>query len=307
MTRNRAILAALMLGALPAICAGQDYYGSGRGRSQIDTTVSIDGRGSIDLSIISGRINVVAWNRQDVKILASVERGFVRLDASPSRVRLSLEGDRGKIGEARFDLSVPVGSRVIMNSVSGDLSVMGTKGEVDAHSVSGDIDIADASRRVTSESVSGSQKISNVDGDVRAGAVSGRLEMQNINGDIESETVSGRIIMNDARSKFVRAESVSGRLAYSGTLDPAGRYEFQSHSGSIRLAIPENSGALFHVETFSGSVESDFPAILQPNRGEGSQGRFEFKVGDGRARVTAETFSGRVYIIRGLSRDTSGD
>ena len=304
MTMNwkKAGLIALIAAALPAVASAQDYA---LRRAQIDTVVALEKEGTVDLTIISGKIRVVGWDRQDVKISARIDRGFVRMDAGMSRVRIGVEGDRGRAGEAIFELSVPRGARVIMNSVSGDLYASGTRGEINAESVSGDIDVSDVWRRLSAQSVSGSQKITNVAGDVHSEAVSGRIEIQNVTGDIEAESVSGRVLMLDVTSKFVKAGSVSGRVVFAGPIDPAGRYEFESHSGSIRLAVPENTGALVRVETFSGHVESDFPVTLQPNRG--NQGRFEFQIGNGRARISAETFSGSINIIRGTSRDISGE
>lgn len=287
-----------LLCALPAAASAQDYAIR---RSKIDTIVPLERNGTVDLTIVSGRIRVIGWDRDDVKLSASTDRGFVRLDAGMSRVRLSVEADRRRVGEAAFELSVPRGTRLIMNSVSGDLSSTKTLGEVNAESVSGDIEVSDVVRRLSIQSVSGSQRIADVAGDVRAGAVSGRIEMDNITGDIEAESVSGRIVLLDVKSRFVKAGSVSGRVAFAGSIDPAGRYEFESHSGSIRLAVPDNTGALLRVETFSGHVESDFPVTLQPNRG--GQNRFEFQIGSGRARISAESFSGSINIIRGTSRD----
>lgn len=302
MNWKRAGLIALVAGALPAAASAQDYS---LRRSQIDTIVPIEREGTVDLTIISGRIRVVGWDRGDVKISARIDRGFIRMDAGMSRLRLGVEGDRGRAGEAIFELSVPRGSRVLVNSTSGDLSVSGTRGEVNAESVSGDVEVSDVNRRLNVETVSGSQRITNVNGDVRAEAVSGRVEMDNVTGDIETESVSGRLILLNVTSKFVKAGSVSGRLAFAGSIDPAGRYEFESHSGSIRLAVPDNTGALLRVETFSGQVESDFPVTLQPNRG--GQNRFEFQIGNGRARISVESFSGSINIIRGTSRDISGE
>lgn len=301
MNWKRAGLIAL-LSALPALSAAQDYAVR---RAQIDTVVPLERGGTVDLTIVSGRIRVTGWERNDVKLSASIDRGYVKMDAGASRVRLTVEGDRGRAGEAVFELSVPRGTRIVMSSTSGDLYSARTFGEVNAESVSGDVEVSNVLRRLTVETVSGSQKIDDVVGDVQAEAVSGRIEMDKITGEIEAETVSGRIILLDAKSKFVKAGSVSGRVAFAGPIDPAGRYEFESHSGSIRLALPDNTGALLRVETFSGHVESDFPVTLQPHRS--GQNRFEFQIGNGNARISAESFSGSINIIRGTSRDTSGE
>ena len=98
--------------------------------------------------------------------------------------------------------------------------------------------------------------------------------------------------------KALRTESVSGELAYEGSFDSQGRYEFHSQSGDIRLRLPATSGGSVRVETFSGSVDSDFPMTMQP--GDHRMGdhprRLEFTFGQGSARITAETFSGDITI-----------
>lgn len=302
MTWKKAGLIALVGSVLPAVAHAQ---GDAFRRSQIDTVVPLERDGSVDLTIISGRIRVVGWDRQDVKISARIERGYIQMDGGRSRVRLGVESDRGRAGEAVFELSVPRGTRVVMNSTSGDLFSSGTRGEVNAESVSGDVEVSDVVHRLAVEAVSGSLQINNVVGDVRAESVSGRVEMRNVEGDIEAESVSGRIMLLDVKSNFVKAGTVSGRVGFAGSIDPAGRYEFESHSGGVRIAIPEGTGAMLRVETFSGHVESDFPVTLQPSRG--SDNRFEFQIGNGRARISAESFSGSINIIRGTSRDISGE
>jgi DUF4097 and DUF4098 domain-containing protein YvlB len=98
---------------------------------------------------------------------------------------------------------------------------------------------------------------------------------------------------------------VSGRITYSGTFAPDGTYEFKSHSGSVRLVLPQNVGAQLRVETFSGSVDSDFPVTLQPSDdGRGAGRKMEFKIGNGRSRIVAESFSGSIKLERGDGRDS---
>jgi DUF4097 and DUF4098 domain-containing protein YvlB len=99
---------------------------------------------------------------------------------------------------------------------------------------------------------------------------------------------------------------VSGDIIYTGTIEPAGRYNFEAHSGTIRLNIPRATGAQFSVETFSGDLSTDFPVTVPPRSGR-HEGRVEFTIGDGRARVTAQTFSGRIIINSGSDSTTRRD
>ena len=278
-----------------------------RGRTQIDTTVRLDRGGAVDLSLISGRIRVTGWDRPDVKISASVESGYLQFSANSSRVSLSVEdndgsGRRGRrhnnVGDARYDVSVPRGSRLILEAVSGDVTAKGSQGEIEASSVSGNVDVTDGLRTVSAEAVSGDVHVGQVNGNLRTETVSGELRAENVSGNVEASSVSGSIHLVGIQSKDVRTETVSGDVTYAGTIEPSGRYSFESHSGTLRLDIPRGAGAQFSVETFSGDLSTDFPITLPPSSRR-REGRVEFTIGDGRARVTAQTFSGRIVINSG--------
>lgn len=296
-----ALIIAASLAVAPVVASGQEE----RSLTRVDTTVRLDRGGSVDLSLISGRIRVTGWDRPDVKISATIDRGYLDFSANSSRVTLSVD-ERGtrrhnNVGDARYEVSVPRGVRLILEAVSGDVTAKGSQGEIEASSVSGDVDVTDGARAVSVESVSGSAHAAQVNGSLRAETVSGDLRVEDVTGDVEASTVSGDIRLVGIQSKDVRTESVSGTLTYTGSIEPSGRYAFESHSGTINLNIPPNAGAQFSVETFSGGVNADFPITIPPNprgsdRGRNREGHMEFTIGDGRARVTAQTFSGEIVI-----------
>lgn len=312
------IAAAALAAALPMSVRAQDEPGVQiRGLNRIDTTVRLDRGGSVDLSLISGRIRVTGWDRPDVKVSASIESGVLRFSANSSRVELSVEdsdegGRRGRrhndVGDAQYNVSVPRGSRLILEAVSGDITAKGSQGEIEATSVSGDVDVADGMRTVSVESVSGSARAAQVNGNLRAETVSGDCSAQNVAGNVEASSVSGNLRLTGIQSKDVRTETVSGDIIYAGSIEPAGRYSFEAHSGTIRLDIPRGAGAQFSVETFSGDLSTDFPVTIPPSTsGRRREGRVEFTIGDGRARVTAQTFSGRIVINNGSDATTRRD
>jgi DUF4097 and DUF4098 domain-containing protein YvlB len=316
MKLQRLIVTAIAVMALPLSAHAQDEQGVQiRGLTRIDTTVRLDRGGAVDLSLISGKIRVTGWDRADVKISASIESGYLRFNANSSRVSLSVEdsdndGRRGRrhndTGDARYDVSVPRGSRLILEAVSGDVISKGSQGEIEATSVSGDVDVTDGVRTVSAESVSGSVHAASVNGNLRTETVSGDLRVENVTGDVEGSTVSGSIRLVGIQSKDVRTESVSGDLTYTGTIEPSGRYSFESHSGTVRLNIPKGAGAQFSVETFSGDLSTDFPVTIPPGN-KRREGRVDFTIGDGRAKVTAQTFSGSIIINSGSDSTTRRD
>jgi DUF4097 and DUF4098 domain-containing protein YvlB len=302
-------LGALAIAALPAGAQDpdrdRDYSDqSDQLTSKVDTTVSLSKGGTVDLSLVSGEIIVTAGSGDQVKIHATSERGVLMFSASPTRVSLNVRSQHGRMGDTRYEVSVPVGARLVLKAVSGDISSRGVNGEIEAGTVSGDLEVSDAKGDISLEAVSGDITAEHLVGDVRVTAVSGDVSLTNVVGPLEVETVSGEMKLEGIKAKSVRTETVSGEMEYDGSLDADGRYEFHSHSGDLRLRVPSNAGASVRVETFSGSVESDFPMTMQPgDHGmNGRPKRLEFTFNGGGARLTAETFSGDITIEKTSSR-----
>ncbi len=268
-------------------------------QQRVDTTFAFERGGSVSLSIVSGEIRVRAHDRAEIRIIADVERG--RLETSFSRTRVSIEARdvNRRLGEANYELVVPVGTRVHAGSVSGDITIQGTGDEVEAHTVSGDVLVEDASRVVDVGTVSGSATLRRVSGRVEVGTVAAQVLVDGISGDLSASTVAAHVDVRNGRLTGFRATTVSGGITYDGTFTRDGRYDLNTHSGAIRFALPANAGADLELETFSGSISSDFPLTLQPDNAVGRRARrMQFTIGEGGARIRAETFSGSITIRR---------
>jgi hypothetical protein len=271
-------------------------------RNRVDTTVTLDRGGTLSVSLYSGRANVTGTNGSAVTIRGTVNGGNLRVRGRANSVRVELEHGLPK-GDADLEISVPIGTRVVLEGFTSRFAVRGVKGDVSAETLSGSIVVGDASGKVSAESVSGSIEIDGVTGDVRAESVSGRVTLRNVDGDIAAESVSGPLNIVSATSARVKAETVGGSLSYDGTIEPLGTYSFTTHSGRLTLSVPANAGATVQLETYNGTVDSDFPVTLESgaNRRRG-ESRFDVRIGDGRSRIVLETFSGNVEIKRGSTR-----
>ncbi|HEU4995036.1 MAG TPA: DUF4097 family beta strand repeat-containing protein [Gemmatimonadaceae bacterium] len=287
-----AILAATVLP--PAVQAqgrdrDEDY------QSSIDTTFAFDKRGTVSLSVGSGEIIVRAWNRDQIHVRARSERSVIRLEATPARVSLDLSRPRG--GDTRFEVTVPVGVRVSARATNGDIAITGTRGSVEARTQSGDLTVEDVAEMVDLSSLSGDITGRGLSGNIDINATNGEITLTDVKGDLEVTSVSGDIDLRNVVAKYVRARSTSGDINYDAVVDTAGRYELASHSGSVYLIVPQGTGALLSVSTYSGSIESDFPITLKPGDQGPSRGRrFTFEIGKGDARISAESFSGDITI-----------
>lgn len=273
--------------------------------ARVDTALALERNGTLSISIYSGRINVTGTSGSTVRIRGTAERDELQIRSRSGMVSVSLEPERGRGGRAEFDVSVPIGTNVVLEAFSAPFTVRGVKGPAQLETLSGNVQISDAVGTVEIEAVSGSIDVARVDGNLRAEAVSGTVTVADVTGDIDAESVSGRVSITGAKSRSVRAETVSGSIGYSGSIEPSGNYSFTSHSGRLNLGLPTNAGATLSLETFSGSVDSDFPVTLEGSRsgGHGHETKMEFRIGDGRARIVLETFSGAIRIMRGTNRE----
>lgn len=290
MTTTRILRALLLVGAVPIAAAAQD---------RVDTTLTIARDGLVDIGNVSGEIRVSASDRRDVRIVASMERGRFELSGTGGRIGLRTRSVNNRQSSATIEVQVPVGTRVTAGTVSGLIEVRGTQAEVIAKSVSGRVDVRGARDRVDAETVSGTLDLRDVQGRITIEGVSADIDIEDAVGDVSAETVSGSVRIRRSRLSGLRAEAVSGTIAYEGNLDANGSYRMNTHSGSITLALPADVGARLELETFSGRITSDFPLTLQPGQSTGRGRRMEFTLGSGGARVTAGAFSGNITIRRG--------
>lgn len=277
--------------------------------ARTDTTFAFGPRGSGEVSVPGGDIIIRAWNQSQVRVRAATERGSIRVESSSTFFSVGLSGSHSRGTDARFEITVPVGTRIKANTQTGDISITGTKGEIEAHTISGDMEIADGGDRVGVNLLSGDVTLRRITGDLRVNAVSGDVVVVDATGDVEVVTVSGDVELSGVTSRRVRAKTTSGDVSYEGSIEPAGRYEFGSHSGEVDVVVPQSVSAQVTVATFSGSIESDFPVTLPPGSygfGSTNSKRFTFTIGKGEARIVAESFSGDVTIRqRGRNRDRS--
>ena len=266
--------------------------------TRIDTTFAFSATGIVDLSSVYGDITVTGWDRREARVKASTDRGQLEYEFSSSRLTIEhrYPRGRGRSSDVRYEVSVPRGARLVLRTTSGDVQVRATGGEVEVNTTSGDVTLEDVGR-VEVGSVSGDVTLRGAKGNVEATTTSGSVEATDVEGDLHLGSTSGDVVVVNAKGRDVELSTTSGEVSYTGTVDPGGRYEFHSHSGTIDVAIPSATNARFSIETFSGEIDSDFPITLMPgDRATGRPRRFEFNVGSGGPRIIAESFSGNVEI-----------
>ncbi len=276
-------------------------------RQKIDTTFAFDKSGVVDLGLVSGDIVVTGWAKNEVKVFASIEIGYFDYSFSSSRVQIKAKSRRNRMGESRIEVSVPIGTEVRASSVSGDVAVRGTAGRVTANTVSGEVEVRDATDAVEIHAVSGDLRGEKLRGRIRLNTVSGELRLDDIVGDLRGSTVSGSLTMRGTLDGL-EFESMSGDFEFRGDFRGTGTFAANTHSGDMRLTLPENLAANLELKTFSGDMRTEFPLTLQPGVQVGRRTReMQTTINGGGARVRLGTFSGDITIQKGAARPTKED
>lgn len=286
-------------------------------------TFKLGSDGSLDLQNISGDITVTRGGGSDatVEIVktahartasdAKSQLDLVTIDITERTGRAELKTHypnqmRGNINvSVTYTVTAPAGTRVTVNSISGDIKITDIKGDINASTISGEVRITGASRVNTAKSISGTIEISDVktDGGLEASTVSGDVRLHSITARrVSGGSVSGEIRFEDLDCDTVSAHTTSGTITYSGRLASHGRYELKGFSGDVRLQVAGNTGFELDANSFSGDVRSDFPLTTHgtgDTRGRNGRRRLlHGTYGDGSAVVDITTFSGSIVIAK---------
>ena len=289
---------------------------------KISKTLRLGKNGTVDLQNLSGDIVVTGGGGSDVRIDAvkrvrhpneSEARELlraidVRIEERNGDVEVRTDYPRryNWSGEVDYTVSVPRDANVILRSLSGDMRVSNLNGELRADTTSGDVTVTAVRRIRQAKTISGDLEITDSDGDeVAAETVSGDIILRGIKArTVDLHAVSGDMRLTDVEGDRMFGRAVSGSVEFSGRLARNGRYEFQSHSGDVRVSLLGASGFSIEASTFSGNLQSDFPLTVQgnspngfgPRRGPGRAIRGTF--GDGGAVLSLQSFSGNITITK---------
>jgi DUF4097 and DUF4098 domain-containing protein YvlB len=309
------------------------YQGRERGPEQTErftrkVKVGRDGRVSIqnisgDIVVTGGSgdevsIDAVKRTRGDRSELATLD---IVVEERAGRVEIRADHERGGFarnrrggsGSVDFTVAVPASAALDVRSVSGSVTVTGVRGAVRAETVSGNVTTTDTPRLEQAKSVSGDVSLTGAasDGDLAAGSVSGHITAKGLKArGLDLGSVSGDVLLTDVTCDRLAVKSVSGNVEYSGAIVRNGRYDINSHSGTVRLTFANPVGFELNANSFSGSIRSDLPLTIggdSPRRDRDDRGRRDMgdsrhsmraTFGDGSATLTVRTFSGNIIIAK---------
>ncbi len=248
-----------------ALLAGGLAVRPAEAQTRTDTTVTLDASATVQVFSRSGDITVRAGSGRQLRVRST--DGPVDVSGSSRALRIDTERARGR-NAGDLVLEIPRGTTLSIRTTSGNIQITGTGADVEVRSTSGDLRITDAAR-VYVEALSGDVELRDITDGVRVSTTSGDITGTNVTGDIEIAATSSTVSLRETSSKRIQVKVVSGDIRFTGGLADAGRYEFATHSGDVRLTLPRSARATLEVQTFSGSMStSDLPLTLVPNTGD---------------------------------------
>lgn len=265
-------------------------------------TVAADA--TVEVSNVQGRVDVTAWDRNEVELTAHLESDKDKLEFEATERQVSIEVDRpqgryhGKEEDAILTLKVPKGARLIVDTVSADITINGVQGQQRLESVSGTVRTQAFDQPVSLHSVSGDVILAGTGGKATASTenVSGSTTVTGIRGSYEGEVVSGDIKATIAAAERLRANSVSGDIDIQAELAANARAEMESISGTVSLVIKPPVNAEFNLESFSGDIENCFGKQARDTSKYSPGSELSFTQGSGSARVEIQTLSGEIKV-----------
>ncbi len=230
------------------------------------------------------------------------------------RVRISSEG--GLEAWADLRIAVPAGRSVAVHlavgnltatNVDGRLQLQASNAPVTVNGVRGGLDVEVGSGEVQVSATEGEVRVTTGSGGVQLTRAKGRaLAIQTGSGDVAAsgleadelavQTGSGDVRVTAVKAPRVALETGSGGVTVElqGEVD---RLEIGTGSGDIAITAPANLSAQLELQTASGEIDSDFPLAVTRSGRDHLRGT----VGDGKGKISVETGSGGVRLLRARS------
>jgi Toastrack DUF4097 len=257
-------------------------------REMIEHEIGTDG--SLTIRGHDGPVELRAVDGTAVRIQGGGPRRLeddYRIQQAPGSLELTaitswqLRMLRGEPRCQPIEVTLPRGTRVRVETASGDVRAVGIAGDQAYRTVSGDVDV-DAPGRVDLETVSGRASLRSDALLARARTVSGEL-------DIAAPTIVA-----------LQARTTSGSMTVAGAFDGAGPFDLETVSGNVEV---RPVGPL-RVEgtTVTGDVRSSLP-----HRSGGGVGRRTVELGEGGPVVGFRSISGNLRVDADRDRPAVSD
>ncbi len=273
--------------ALLAFCVAD--AGSAQTR-RFERHFTVQGKPVITIQNATGRIQVKAWDRQEVSITGQRGSGNVEVDTEQvgNRIdiatRVSSANANPDTLRADYDISVPMESELQVRSDSGNVTVDSVHGDMSFDTVAANLSLQD---------VEGYLMVKSIGGSTTCTRCAGRLE---------ATSISGNFQLLQPTMDNVHVQTSSGNILFDGSFMNRGIYVLKNYSGTIEVRFSTNDSFDVRATSLYGNVINQAPVV--PDRHNMPAPRNSYAkslfgtMNDGRAKVELSSFNGTIKISK---------
>jgi len=283
---------------LPAVAAAA----AAANERTFDRQVPAQPRGVVEISNVSGSVEVSGWDRNEVNVHAELDSGVERVDVSSdggrTSIKVILAHASGHGGETRLQVKIPKESELNVSAVDADVTTNAMLGVQRLSAVSGNIAAELAGADVELKTVSGDLRLKGhgLPARLHVSSVSGDVHLEHGAGELEASTVNGTLIVSFDSARAVRVRTTSGDLHIEGKLTRGATLEASTVSGDLSVRARADGGYAYEVSSFSGDITDCFNASPERTSKYGPGSRLEGTRGEGAGRLRVKTMSGDVQL-----------
>ena len=269
-------------------------------QSKVEKRLPLGMEGAFRIINMVGSVTVHGWNKDTVMVRATLPQlDKLRMGGTYTGAKMFIENaDERDPKPTRLEVWVPSRTRLWIKTATANIDVTGVDGQLDLYVVSGTIDVNGNPGELNAEAIDGDIHVIGSPAWLRAKSASGVITLRGSSSDAALSTVSGAIRVDGGNFERTKIETVTGNIAFSGMLDRTGTFDFDTHSGSIDIAVPEKVSADISVVTISGEIVNKL-SRSRPVSGRFGRGtELNVEIGAGGAKISVRTFKGPVTLRR---------
>ena len=286
-------LAAAIIGL---VCCASSLAGQGK----IERKIPLGMEGALRIVNMVGSVVVHGWSKDTVLVRGTLNPGdrfFAGGGYTGAKMFVESENDRDP-KPARLEVWVPARVRLWIKTATANIDVNDVTGGLDLYVVSGTITVNGNPHELNAEAIDGDIHVAGSPSWLRAKTATGSITFQGASSDVGLSTVSGPIKVDGGIFERAKLETVTGDITFGGKLDRSGTFDFDTHSGSVDIAIPDRTPVSVTVVTIAGTIANNL-SKKTPTPGRFGRGaELTMDLSDGGAKMSVRTFKGPVTLRR---------
>lgn len=242
-----------------------------------------------------GDLHVDSWDRDELGIFVDqCCEPDIELRQIQDVLILSIGQSKEDWSGADIQINMPRWMPLEVEGNTLEVDVENLDAPISVEVIDGSIRIVGGKERVFLRSLQGQIQIKHAEAHIDVSSSQENVTVLDSKGQILAESVGGDIRIAGVESDNVEAISFGGDVLYDGSIEDGGDYYFSTHSGDVEVGLGEENSASVTIVAEKGNFSADFELRLLPMT---NRERLEFVLGDGKAKVRAESFSGDIFFF----------